>query len=551
MTTGFDEFREHVKLAEDAIETVIDWIEDEESADPDFQPSGPVADAMRAMARLFVMEDQANEGEPIPEKLLERQAKHARDAVAGLGLYPPDVRLCIAAPLAELAESLSLERLIPEILDIVQSPDDQSSPEEPEAVQSAMDRLLGSTVRLMIVTDEWSPDFETILKALRDISRDSTESKDLTETLKRAILFHAWSGRMELVAQRRQKLVDDEPLPDALARALTRMAGTLELTPLVTLSVHLALVDAVAAGLVPKRCNPLVTVASMFLAWASFDSAEVEEDERDEILPGARELARWARCRPGEILALSNELIAVFGSSPEDDVEEETLIRQLDRYYFVRYSFGAMPDRWIPERASQGSQSVSEIVNCRLEELRDVAWLMVDPFEPVRFVLNALPDTLKIDEESIRDLIEQATEIWDEEKYVDVQAWDDDFDDDFFEEFVDGDEPSGLQPMTSDGDRLLFCRRRYRFDGGDLAEISSYLDAVPTARRDDGSRPFAWVFLGGQHGDLVLGTAFASDGTLTLETMSAERDQHLGTLLEDTLGDLVVLVDRDSREPRP
>jgi hypothetical protein len=544
MTSSFDEFRDHIELAEQAGDMVDAWIEKEEVDDPQLHPPGPVADAVVAMVRLFVTEDSADFGDPISQKSLDRQTGRLRDAVAGLSLFPTDVRMCIAAPLAELAEFLSFGWLIPEVLDTLRTPIDPSDSEEPDAVQSAMDRLLASTIRMMIATDEWSEDFESILETYRDVCRSSSGDGRLMATLSRAILFHAWSGRQALVARNRQKHVDDEPLPSALARALDRMTKGLELSPMVPQCLHLALVDAQRAGLIPQRSKPLVTVASMFLAWAFFDTAGMGDEVRDDNVPDVRELARWARSRPMEILEMSRQLTAVFDRRPLEDLDPETTERYLERYLFVGYPLEAMPCRWIPDQVPPRPASVGDLATHRLEKLRDVAWMMVDPLEPVRFVLEALPDTDEFDDR-IDAVFAEALGIWNDEKYVDVR----DLDDDDGDDEVGGD-AAWPHLTTTEGETLLFCRRRYRFDTGDLETIAARLDDIPGAERHDGD-PFSWVFLGGREGDLVLGTAFTNDDILTIETMSGERDRRLGTLLEDALGDLVELFDRDSREPRP
>jgi hypothetical protein len=437
MTAGIHEYREHIELAERTNDTLIEWIEEDGTSEPAFRPAGPVADVLTAMIRLFLMEEKADSPRPVPQHHLADQERRVRDTVAGLSLYPPDVRLCVAAPVAEIAETLLVGWIVSDLLEIVASPEDAFDTGELKVVQSAMDRLLVISVRMMIATDEWSEDFEEILATLYDVWTNSPPNDRTTSTLQRALLFHALKGRQELVIRDRRELVDDEPLPKTLTQSLARMTEDLELDPAVPPCLHLALVDALAAGLIPKRTKPPVTVASAFLAWARFDTAEHSDEDRNEMLPDVRDLARWARCRPKDIHDRSGELVAVFDMRPWEDLDSHTRERQIERFFVARHSLTAMPARWVPADAWQRPGTAEELLQRRLEELRDVAWMMVDSAEPILFVLEALPGLRGFDPEFYDAVEREAVTIWNEHKVVDLAEFDDDGDRD------DGDDVSG------------------------------------------------------------------------------------------------------------
>jgi hypothetical protein len=194
----------------------------------------------------------------------------------------------------------------------------------------------------------------------------------------------------------------------------------------------------------------------------------------------------------------------------------------------------------------------------RLEDLGDVAWLMVDEIEPVRFVSEAFrfgdgaPDA--VDLEIVRDVIA----LWKEQSLVSAVE---DFgraylEDEWKHEIPEdvADEPSELppSPKTADGEPLVLCT--VAFDVADDAhdQIVELLDVAEGFRREPGAGANCWAWLGPSkasgkvRADLVL-----AEDLFTVQTQSLAWASKANSRLVEELGDRIVLKDIHTQEATP
>jgi hypothetical protein len=512
-------------------------------------PKGDIYDLVNAVGELLRLEDLEYRGRSVSQKRVEKAVESLRLALERVSLWPAVPRTLAIAPLAEALEEFELEWIAAELLAAL--PDFESTNErELEKIREAMRRIVPVQVRIAIANGDWAPEFEFLLRLLREMSLADPEDEGVQGALRRGIVFHALSGRDALITQERRELAATETLPKHLEDALAELAGEKFVSDLVVQSLHLLLADLIGAELVPDNASPRQVVAAVLIAL-------VERDDPEEK-PDARRLASWAKITLRRLAAFSRQVDPVFDWVPPD-FDGPVEVRQEKRWRFGTLTMEFMPARWVPPADSDLPPYSEAAARERAAKLRDIAWLMIDPMEPVRFVAEGFRYGDDAPDEIDTDLALEIVDLWKQDKVIDTlmledevesgEDWDDDggWDDDASE----GEDGFPVL-VTTDGEPLVFCTTEYEIKGGEDREIVRRLDAVEELHREQEDGRERWVWLEPRSdGDVVIASLFLESDRLLVETQSVLRSARVGGRLAEELGARIILIDHTAERPTP
>ncbi len=508
-------------------------------------PNGDVSAVIDAVGELIHLDALEEAGRPISQKRADRAIDGLRTAVRQFSSWPSVPRTLVIAPLAETLEEFEIEWLALDL--IMQIPGlDFLSADERLAIEGALRRIVPVQIRISFANGDWAPEFEELLRYLRDVVSEDPDDEELGALLRRGVLFHAVHGREALVTEDRRALAAAEPLPADLMAALEDLCEEAADKEIFSLSLHLVLSDAIAAGLVPDGGDPLHTASAALIAL-------VRRDEPDEDVD-VRYLARWAKAAPRRLEALARELDPVFDWMPSD-FDGPIEARQQARWRMGSADIQFLPPRWVPSADAPKPPYTEAAARARLRELRDVAWLMVDPFEAVRFVSECFEYGGDAPDEFDVEVLHEILDLWKEERLSDFsELGEEDFldeEDDLEEESVD--DPLGYPTLvTTDGEPLVFATAEYEVAEGREAEVVRRLDVMEELRREQEDGRLRWVWIEARDdGDLIVASLGLVDRLLEVETQSVERAARVGAGLSGTLGDLIVLLDLTTERPTP
>jgi hypothetical protein len=510
-------------------------------------PQGDVYALIDAVGELLHLEALENDGRSISQKRLEKATENLQLVMERLSSWPAVPRTLVIAPLAEVLEEFELEWIVIELMMSFPALDFLSL-EERQAIHGAIRRIVPVQVRISISGDDWAPEFEDLLRLLRDMALDEPEDEELEDTLRRGVVYHALRGRSALLEEDRRALADAEPLPLEFADALEEFTGEALESELLSLSLHLVLADLIEAGLVPDGATPRQVATAVFAAF-------FERDEPEERLD-FRRLARWAKIAPRRLEDLARQVDAVFEWTPPD-FEGPIEGRHEDRWRATTLTVEFMPARWVPRGDSARPPYNETAARERAAELRDVVWMMIDSLEPVRFISEAFrygdgaPD--RMDEELALEVVD----LWEQERLVDTGTMQDevDSDDDWDDEDEWADEGQGSDHgfptlVTTDGEPVVFCTGQYEVERKAHREVVLRLDAMEELRREQEDGSERWVWLEPRpSGEIVIASLSLDADSMTVETQSVPRSARVGDRLAEEMGDLIVFLDLNTQEP--
>jgi hypothetical protein len=453
----------------------------------DALPSGDVHDLLNAAGDELEIQALLDNDKKVPKRRIKKVARRLVSAIDRLTEWPEEPRLQVASVLVETLRTVELDSVADNLLVALQQADSLISDEE-KTTSADLPRSIPDQTRNILDSGVWSPELEDVLRQLRDITTDDPDDEDLLDTLKRGILFNATAGREHLLLEERRRLAEAEPLPKDLAKALEEAPADVIDSEFVRLGLHLVLVDVVAAGLVPEKTSPKMTVAATLVAMLRLD----EPGKKPDIGP----LSSWAKTMALKIDVLSDEMAPVFKWKPPD-YEGSIERRHEERWKVQSLLYQFLPVRWTPARHEELPPYNTAKARERLEELRDVAWLMIDQIEPVRFVSEAFrygdggPDAMDL--ELVHDIIE----LWEEQSLVSAveefgrtyleDEWNHEIPDDVIEE----DTVIIPAATTSDGEPLVLSTVVFDVTEGSQDEIvrrRSLGVARPERRQRSGRR---------------------------------------------------------------
>ncbi len=160
-------------------------------------------------------------------------------------------------------------------------------------------------------------------------------------------------------------------------------------------------------------------------------SLEIDPEEVD-----VHRLALWAGTNVTKISKLMKRISTVSQWQPPGETAPPEA-RHHQRWLVETISLAILPVRWTPREDSARSTYSTAAAEKRIEELREVAWLMIDPLEPVRFVSEAFVYGGDAPDEIDEHIVVEALEVWREECLADASALDDLDDDDGWEDDLD------------------------------------------------------------------------------------------------------------------
>jgi hypothetical protein len=533
-------FEAEIRLAERGIHVLMERIALKRMP-ADALPTGTVCDLLDAVGEQLVIEALQKKGEKVPKRRIKKAARRVVSAIDRLTEWPEEPRLRVASELVSTLRGVELDSVAENLLVALQQAD-ASSADEVEDTAAGLDP---SRIRKIIENGVWNPELEGLLRLLREATLEEPDD-GLLNLLKGGVVFNAVTGRKRLLLEERRRLADAEPLPDELAAALANLPDNVVDSGLVRLGLHLVLADVVAAGLVPEKSPPEITVAATLVAMLRLD----EPGKKPDIDP----LGSWAKAMPLKIDVLSDEIAPVFKWKPPD-YEGSLERRHEERWKVQSLMFQFLPARWIPDRHEKLPPYSAEKARERFDKLRDIAWLMVDEIEPVRFVSEAFrygdgaPDA--VDLEIVRDIIA----LWRDQALVSAVE---DFghaylEDEWRHEIPDETTEPATEllpaPVTSDGDPLILCTVVFDVAGGVHDEIVERLDAGRGFRRERGGGGHCWSWLGPSKGSTkVLADLTLEDDRLTVQTQSLARASRANSSLVEELGDRIVLKEISTQE---
>jgi hypothetical protein len=339
-------------------------------------------------------------------------------------------------------------------------------------------------------------------------------------------------------------------LPPDLESALTELAEEVSEREIFTFSLHLMLADAVAADLVPKGADPHHVVAAAVTALVNRDQL----DERADV----RSLARLVKAPARTIEKLAQRLDDALDWTPRG-FDGEVELRQHERWRLASAQMEFMPVRWVPLGDAERPPYTEAAARARLDELRDVVWLMPEPLEAVRFVSECFSYGGEAPDEMDGEIALEIINLWKQERVIDIdelvdsdepddEDWDED--DELDDRF--GHESDIPELVTTDGQPIVFCTTEYEVAAGRGAAVVQRIDAMDDVQREQPDGSECWVFFEPGNGqNLVLGRLALDGRRLELETMSVERSAKLGARLAKALGDLIVLKDLRTQRMTP
>jgi hypothetical protein len=408
-----------IALAEEACSLLEEWF-DGEPMPEGAEGAVDVHRFLDAVCEVLRLEDLEEQGRELPEEQANAALGRLKEAIDRFSSWPSVRRFQVAAPLVEALEGVGLEWLALKILTAL--PDAEVlNPEESAEVRQPFRRLLPAYIRILVEEDAWVDEVQELLHALRDISEEDPDDDDVAAALEQGLVMNAVRSRQRLLLDDRRRLVASEPLPQPLQDAAAQLRGEVHDSDLIECGFHLLLSDAIAAGVLPEGLPPKQIVAA---AMAYLMSLEMEPEEVN-----VHSLALWAGTNVTKISKLMKRISAVSEWQPHD-AEGLPEVRHHQRWLTSNISLAILPVRWTPREDSTRSTYRTAAAEKRLEELREVAWLMIDPLEPVRFVSEAFVYGGGAPDEIDEHIVVEALEIWREECLADASALDDLDDDD-------------------------------------------------------------------------------------------------------------------------
>jgi hypothetical protein len=533
-------FEAEIAVAERAYDVIMERLARGRLPD-DVAADGDAAAVLDAIGELLHLNAMDVDGRRISRKKTEASVEALESAVYRLADWPAVPRVLAMAPIIEALEKLEVDWLASELVGLL--------PEQPEEaphdddIFEAIARISLACLRIMLRAGVWDESFEGPLRAVREWSLGRAEDDELKQTLSQAVVFHAILGRQSLLEEERRRMADAEPLPNELMAALDDFAADMTSEKLVRWSLHLVIADALAAGLVPEWAKPKHLVAAAELAVVREDDPDVELD--------LLKFARWARIKPKDLRTLRDKVAEALAWMPpgyEDSVED----RQEERWRVESGTMESLPVRWAADGPVEECPPYSpEAAVTRIEELRDVVWMMIDPVEPLQFVASAFrfgddaPEVM--DEETVSRIID----LWEEERVVDVDRGEDDDVEDWEDDRVD-EGGGGPALVTTDGEPLVLCTGEYEFEDRDRAEIIRRLDAIAELEREQDDGSHRWVWMEERDGqNLLIGSIEVEEARLSVDTMSVARATRIGARLDEQLGELTVMIDLSTERVTP
>jgi hypothetical protein len=515
----------------------------------DALPIGDVFNLLKAVGERLEIDALQEKGEKVSKRRIKKATRSLISAIDRLTEWPEEPRLRVAAELVTTLRSLELDTVAENLLVALQQADAHAGDvaketvEEPAEETPPVDVL--ARIRQIIESGEWIPELEEHLRTLRDQTVEDPDD-DLLNLLNGGVVFNALAGRKHLLLEERRRLAEAEPLPEEFAAAFAKLPETVVGSELSSLGLHLVLADVIAAGLVPERSSPEMTVAATLVAMQRLDETGKK--------PDIDSLGSWAKTMPLKLDVQSDDIAPVFKWEPPD-LEGSIERRHEQRWKVQSLMYQFLPVRWTPQPHEERPPYSAAKARERLEELRDLAWLMVDEIEPVRFVSEAFrygDDTPgAVDLEIVRDVIA----LWKEQSLVSAvedfgRAYlEDEWKHEIPEDEVD--EPSELppSPKTADGEPLVLCTVAFDVTEGAHDEIVEQLDAAEGFRKERGGGANCWAWLGPSkrsgkvHADLTL-----EEELFTVQTQSLAWASKANSRLVEELGDRIVLKDIRTQE---
>jgi hypothetical protein len=517
----------------------------------DALPTGDVCNFLDAVGEHLEIERLREKGKKVSKKRIKKAARDLVGVIDPLTQWPEEPRLAVASVLVAMLRTVELDSVAENLLVALQQAEVSvvDDGEEPEAAAEPdlEPGLDPARIRGIIEKGEWIPELEGLLRLLREETREEPDV-DLLNLLKGGVVFNAVTGRRKLLLDERRRLAEAEPLPEDLAAALADLPDDVVDSELVRLGLHLVLADVVAAGLLPEKSPPETTVAAALVAMLRAD----EPGKKPDIEP----LGAWAKTMPLKIDVLSDEIAPVFEWSPPD-CDGSLERRHEERWKVESLMFQFLPARWVPGPDEELPPYSTEKARERFDELRDIAWLMVDEIEPVRFVSEAFrygdgaPDA--VDLEIVRDIIA----LWKDQSLVSAVE---DFghaylEDEWKHEIPDDviDQTTELlpAPVTVDGEPLVLSTVVFGVAKAAHDAVAERLDAAEGFRREGGAGD-CWSWFGPGKGsskavaDLTLG-----EDQLRVLTQSLAWASKANSRLVEELGELITLADISTQEATP
>ncbi len=540
-----DRFEAEIRLAERGVHVLMERIALKRMP-ADAQPLGHVYDLLNAAGEQLELQALESQGKKVPKRRFKKVARSLVAAIDRLTEWPEEPRLRVASALVETLRGVQLESVAANLLVALQMADSRHLREQATSADSDIDPR--DHARQLIDAGEWSPELQDVLRELRELSAGDPEDSELRDLLDRGIVFNAVAGREHLLLEERRRLAEAEPLPEELATAFESLPADIAGSELLRLGLHLVLADVVAAGLVPKKTPPDVAVAATLVALLRRDVPGKK--------PDVDRLGAWARTNPLKLDVLSDEIAPVFEWMPPEhrgSAEERHLIRW--RVQSLMYQY--LPLRWMAAPRDELPPYSRSEAQRRAEDLRDVAWMMIDEIEPVRFVSEAFrygdgaPEAMDI------DIVHEVIELWQEQALVRAtdelgrSYLEDEWHHEIPDDGADGDSEIQPAPLIVDGEPLVLCTVVFSVAEGARDEIAEHLDGTETFRREisGGDR---WMWLGPSArskqnvAELLLETDY-----LTVETWSLARASRVNARLVEELGERIVLKDIRTQQPTP
>jgi len=542
------QFEAEIRLADRGIHVLMERIALKRMP-ADALPTGAVYDLLNAVGEQLEIETLQNKDQKVPKRRIKKAARSLVSAIDHLTDWPEGPRLKVASALVSTLRGVELDSVAENLLVALQQAD-VSDTEEAEITDEAPADTAppdDPSVRLrqIIENGEWIPELEGLLRLLREATLEESDD-DLLNLLNGGVVFNAVTGRKRLLLEQRRRLAEEELLPEELAAAFANVPGEVVDSELIRLGLHLVLADVVAAGLVPEKSPPEITVAATLVAMLRLDEPGKK--------PGIDPLGSWAKTMPLKIDVLSDDIAPVFEWKPPD-YEGSLERRHEERWKVESLMFQFLPVRWVPGRHEELPPYSTEKARERLEELRDIAWLMVDEIEPVRFVSEAFrygdgaPDAVDL------EIVRETIALWKDQSLVSAVE---DFgraylEDEWKHEIPDDETEPTTEllpaPVTSDGEPLVLSTVLFDVAEGVHDEIVERLDAAQGFRREPGGEGDCWAWLGPSKGSTrVLADLNLQDDLLTVQTQSLARASRVNSCLVEELGDRIVLKDISTQE---
>lgn len=392
----------------------------------DLPSSGDIPELLDAVGELLHFDALEADGQRISQKKMQETVTRLESAVYRLGDWPEVPRLLAMAPLIVALEELEIPWLATEFMSLL--PDFPPETEAENAgVRAAIGRVALVHLRLALQNKYWDPSFEAPLRRLREEVLANPDDEDMELSLRQAVVFHAINGRTTLLEARRKKMAEAEPLPNDLMTTLDDFASKVTPIDIVRWGLHLVLADVLAAGLAPEGTKPEHLVAAT-------EAAILQEDDPD-IDVDLMKLARWSRLEPKKLRALRDTVAAALDWAP-DGFDGSRAGRQERRWRLDTGATDLWPPRWTPDEDEENLPPyTTKAARARVEELREVAWMIIDGLEAVQFVTGAFRFGGDAPDEIEQEIVYELIDVWKRGRIIDFdQAPERDNDGDWIED---------------------------------------------------------------------------------------------------------------------